>query len=478
MSKTAAVAGEMLHPMLLVILLAGQAMASMDASILAIAAPSLRVDLHASDAQLQLIVAMYTIVFATLVVTGARLGDVLGPRRAFLLGLAAFALASLAGGLAPTPATLILARALQGAAAALMTPQVLSIIQLQFEGERRARALGAYSMILAVGVAAGQVVGGFLVGAHLLAAAWRPALLLNAPIGALLLLGARRGLPEMTARPSQRLDLAGAAVLSVALLSLVVPLTFGRDDGWPAWVWPCFAICALALAVFVVVERRVRSRGGDPLFDLRLLRVAGVAAGVGAVVLVMSAYAGLLISLTLYLQGPLRFTPLHAGLTFAIYAAGFATASLTWTRASPTARERLPVIGPIGMGAALVGVGLIADGGRWPLGLIAPLLYAGGVGHAWSFSPLTNRMAAAVLPAQASDLSGLILTASLIGQVLGVAAFVGVYLDAAPHGAAHALALTTGAIAAALIVTTVCAYEALAHQPASRCGVAHADAAG
>jgi hypothetical protein len=206
--------------------------------------------------------------------------------------------------------------------------------------------------------------------------------------------------------------------------------------------------------------------------------VAGVAAGVGAVVLVMSAYAGLLITLTLYLQGPLRFTPLHAGLIFAVYATGFATASLTWTRASQAARERLPVLGPIGMGAALLAVGLIADGGRWPLGLIAPLLYAGGVGHACTFSPLTNRMAAAVRPAQASDLSGLVLTASLIGQVLGVAAFVGVYLDAAPHGAAHALALTTGAIAAALIVTTVCAYQALAHHPAPRCGVPHADAAG
>jgi MFS family permease len=193
---------------------------------------------------------------------------VLGPRRAFLLGLATFALASLAGGLSPTPATLILARALQGAAAALMTPQVLSIIQLQFEGERRARALGAYSMILAVGVAAGQVLGGLLVGAHLLAAAWRPALLLNAPIGALLLLGARHGLPEIAAGPSQRLDLAGAALLSLALLSLVLPLTFGRDDGWPAWVWPCVATCALALAVFVVVERRVRARGGYPLLDL------------------------------------------------------------------------------------------------------------------------------------------------------------------------------------------------------------------
>jgi MFS family permease len=454
--------------MLLAIMLGGQAMASMDASILAIAAPSLRVDLHASGAQLQLMVAMYTIVFASLVVTGARLGDVLGRRRAFLLGLGAFALASLAGGLSPSPTMLILARGLQGAAAALVTPQVLSIIQLQFEGERRARALAAYSMILAVGVAAGQVLGGFLVGAHVVAAAWRPALLLNAPIAFLLLVGARRSFPPMAARPSGRLDLAGAVVLSVALLSLVLPLTFGRDYGWPAWVWPCFASCAPALAVFVVVERRVHARGGHPLFDLGLLRVAGVAGGVAAVVLVMSAYAGLLVSLTLYLQGSLRFSPLHAGLIFAIYATGFATASLTWTRASPTARERLPVLGPIGMGTALLGVGLVADGGRWPLGLIAPLLCLGGVGHACSFSPLTYRMTAAVRPAQASDLSGLVLTASLIGQVLGVATFVGIYLEAASHGAAQALALTTGAIAVALIVTAVCAYQALAHDHTPR----------
>jgi MFS family permease len=477
MSKAVAAAGASLPPMLLVILLGGQAMASMDASILAIAAPSLRADLHASGAQLQLIVAMYTIVFATVVVTGARLGDVLGRRRAFLVGLGSFTVASLAGGLSPTPATLILARALQGAAAAVMTPQVLSIIQVQFEGERRARALGAYSMILAVGVAAGQLVGGLLVGAHLVAAAWRPALLLNAPVGALLLLGARHGLPKIEAAAPQRLDLAGTAVLSIALLTLVLPLTVGRDHGWPAWVWPCFVGCASALAVFVAVERRVRARGGHPLFDLGLLRAAGVAAGVAAVVLVMSAYAGLLISLTLYLQGPLRFAPLHAGLIFAIYATGFATASLTWTHARLTVRERLPVLGPIVMGGAMLALGLVARGGGWPLGLIAPLLYAGGIGHACAFSPLTNRMVAAVHPVQASDMSGLVLTASLIGQVLGVAAFVGVYLGAAPHGPAHALALTTRAITAALILTTACAYAALAHPRTPRSGVAHADAA-
>jgi predicted MFS family arabinose efflux permease len=445
----------------LVILLAGQAMATMDSSILTVAAPSLRADLDASDAQLQLTLAMYTIAFATFVVTGARLGDVIGRRRAFLLGLAGFTLSSLAAGVAPTPATLIVARACQGATGAVMTPQVLSIIQAQYTGETRARAIGAYSMILAVGVAAGQVIGGLIVGAHLIAAAWRPALLLNAPVGALLLLGARSGLPATPPGPPRRLDLAGAGVLSAALLALVLPLTFGRDAGWPAWVWPSFAACALALAAFVALERRIRARGGDPLFDLDVLALPGVAAGVVAVMLVMGAYAGFLISLTFHLQDGLGFGPLHAGLTFAAYACGFATASLTWTRATEATRDRLPVLGPLAMGSALLTIGLIATGG-WPAALTAPLLFAGGAGHACGFSPLANRMTAAVLPSQIADLSGLLMTATLVGVVFGTAGFVGIYLGAAPDGSAHALALTTGALAGALAVTAACAARALA----------------
>ena len=128
--------------MVLIVVIAGQALATMDGSILAVAAPSLRTDLHASGAELQLVIATYTLALSALVVTGARLGDILGLRRAFLYGLAGFTLASLAGGLAPTPVALIIARAFQGAAAALMTPQVLSIIQTNFEGQTRARAVG------------------------------------------------------------------------------------------------------------------------------------------------------------------------------------------------------------------------------------------------------------------------------------------------------------------------------------------------
>ncbi len=460
---------------LLMTLLAGQALASMDAEILVIAAPSLSTDLHASGGQLQLIVAMYTLAFGALVVTGARLGDVLGHRRVFLLGLTAFTLASLAGGLAPTASMLIGAVALQGVGAALMTPQVLSIIQLHFVGEPRARAIGAYSMVLAAGVATGLVLGGLLVSAHLLVAAWRPALLLNAPVGAMVLISAHRYLPDTGGRAPVRLDPAGAAALAAALLALIVPLTFGRDAGWPIWVWPCLAACAAALAGFIRLERRIAAQGGDPLFDLDILKPPGVAAGIGAVALVMACYAGFLVSLTLHLQESLRFSPLEAGLIFVAYASGFATASLTWTRTGVTARDRLPIAGPPVMATALLAVGLIARGGHWPVGLMTPLLFIGGAAHASVFSPLAARLTTAVRAEQASDLSGLVLTASLVGQVLGVAVFVGVYLSAAPQGSAHAFLLTTVALGAALVALAgcACAAEKGLHSPIQR--LANAD---
>ena len=460
----------------LLILLAGQAMATMDGSILAVTAPSLRTSLHASGAELQLVVAAYTMAFAALVVTGARLGDVFGRTRAFVNGLAAFTVASLAAGLAPAPPVLIVARAFQGAAAALMTAQVLSIIQTQFDGEQRARAIGTYSMILAVGVAAGQVVGGLLVGAHLMSAAWRPALLANAPIGAVLIASAGRALQPSAPGRGERLDLGGVGLLAAALLALVVPLSFGRDYGWPIWVWPCFAACVLAGCAFVALERRLLARGRRPLFDLRLLHSPRVGSGVLAILLGMACYAGVLLSLTLYLQDALRFSALHAGLIFGVYASGFAGASLTWTRARGAVRERLPVLGPLVMGAAVLAVGLIAGQGGWPLGLTTPLLLIAGVGHACGFSPLANRLTTLVEPARAADLSGLILTADFVGMALGAASFVGLYLSAAAHGSAHALAITAGAIAAALTIAAGCAWRALApgSERLAEAGQAHA----
>jgi hypothetical protein len=213
-------------------------------------------------------------------------------------------------------------------------------------------------------------------------------------------------------------------------------------------------------SLFGAHERRLNRRGGEPLLELGLLRMPRVASGAIAVLLVMACYAGFLVSVTLYLQASLGFTPLHAGATFAIYAGGFAAASLTWTRAPSATRVRLPIVGPVVMGTALLGIGLSADTHGWTATLTTPLLFAGGIGHAWAFSPLADRLAGAALPAQAAQLSGLILTASVVGQVVGVAAFVGVYLTAGAQRPAHGLAVTTLVLSLVLAFTAASAARA------------------
>jgi hypothetical protein len=226
-------------------------------------------------------------------------------------------------------------------------------------------------------------------------------------------------------------------------------------------VWPCFLTSGLLFTGFVRLERRIAALAGDPLFDLSVLARPGIAPGVCAVVVVMACYAGFFVSLSFHLQNGLRFGPLRAGATFVAYAGGFATASLTWARANTAIQNRLPVFGPLVMGVSLLGVGLIAADGRWPVASTAPLLFAGGVGHAWAFSPLTNRLTSAVRADQAADLSGLIMTASLVGQVIGIAAFVGIYLSVASHGSGHSLAIVTEALAAVLVVTATCGCRSL-----------------
>jgi hypothetical protein len=180
------------------------------------------------------------------------------------------------------------------------------------------------------------------------------------------------------------------------------------------------------------------------------------------VLLIMGAYSGLVLAVTLHMQDALAFGPLHSGLVFSIYASGFALAGLTWTRAGTVLRTRLPVLGPLAMAAALLALGAATGGGGWPLGTVAPLLFVAGVGHACGFSPLAARLTTQVRPGQAADLSGLLLTASLIGTSLGVAAFTGVFLAAVPHGSGHAVEVTTAVIAAALLATAACARRAVA----------------
>jgi MFS family permease len=443
--------------LMLIILLGGQFMALLDVTIVNVAMPTIGRTLHASGAALQLVVAGYTVSYAMLLITGARLGELYGRRRLFLAGVAVFTLSSLACGLAPGIGVLIAARFLQGAGAAAMVPQIISVIQASFSGPARARALSAYSAVLASGFVAGQVLGGVIVSANLFGAQWRPVFLVNVPIGLAVLALVPRVVPPDTRQPSRsgrRLDLVGLAVAVPAVFLIVLPLVLGHEEGWPWWV-PAGIAAGLALAVaFVGIERRVAARGGDPLLKLDVLGSPGIVSGLGATVITMIAYGGFLFTLSLHLQSGLRDGALRAGLTFAPAAAAFGLCGFYW-RKLPERWQH--VLTPAGLGAAAVAEVVLGldlrsgtHGGPW----LPVVLLALGAALGLGYSPLVTHSLARVPLADAADASGLLTTTLQLGQVIGVAVFGSLFLSLAARAgqpglpaSPHAIAVTSGWLA-------------------------------
>jgi MFS family permease len=422
---------------ILAVVLAGQFMAVLDASVVNVAAPSIHADLHTSGAGLQLVIAGYVITYAVLLVTGARLGDIIGHRRMFLSGLALFTLASLGCGLAVSSGMLVALRFIQGAGAAAMIPQVLSLIQRSYTGTARARPMRLYAAVLAGGAVAGQVVGGVMVSADLLGSTWRPVFLLNVPIGVILFVAGLRFLPQGRGEPGRRLDLAGVAVLTPAVLALVLPLVLGQSEHWPLWGWACLAGSAVLFVVFALVERRVGARGGSPLIPGRLVRLPGVATGVVALFCVMAVFGGYFFALALHLQGGLGDSPMRAGLTFAPAGLAFAFVSLNWQRVPAKWHLALIISGFAANAAGLLllaGVFRGGGSGGWPL-LVAMVL--SGAGMAAAFGPLMTGVVMRVPVTDAADATGVIVTVNQLALVVGVATFGTLYLNLAGHLPPH-----------------------------------------
>ncbi|MDX3224258.1 MFS transporter [Streptomyces sp. ME19-01-6] len=446
---------------LLTIVLTGQLMAVLDVFIVNVAAPTLRADLHASGSGLQLIVAGYTISYAVLLITGARLGALIGHRQAFLAGLTVFTAASLACGLAPGTGALIAFRFIQGAGAAVMLPQVLSLIQRTFTGASRGRALGAYSAVLASGAALGQILGGALVQADLFGTGWRPVFLVNVPIGLVLLALGPRALRGAEERPgaagagggaagrSGALDLAGLLLLAAAVLLFTVPMVLGQERGWPLWGWVMLGLSAVLAAVFAAYEARLAGRGGAPLVSPRVVGAPGMPLAVARIVLGMAANGGFLFVMTLHVQGALGYSALRAGLTFAPTAVAFGLVGLNWQRI-PTRWHSVTVpAGFVLAAASFTGVGLAlrggSDGGAW----LFVALVGVGTGLSFAYSPVLTRTLATVRPQDAADASGVLVTSTQLGLLTGVAVFGAVFLGHGPGADASADALWVTCLALA-----------------------------
>ena len=461
--------------LVLAVVLTGQIMAIIDTSIVNVAVPAMHATLGASGASLQLIVAGYTIAYAVLLVTGARLGDILGHRRMFLGGVALFTLASLGCGLAPSAGVLVVLRFVQGVGAAAMIPQVLSLIQRTYsEPGPRARAMSFYATVISGGVVLGQVIGGLLVSADLFGSSWRPVFLVNVPFG-LALLACGRFLPAGRFDGVRTLDLPGLAVLTPAVFALVLPLVLGQPLGWPAWGWILLAASFAGFALLGLVERRVGARGRQPILPGSLLRLPGMIFGLSGVFASMVVFGGWLFSLALELQDGLGDSALRAGLAFIPFGVAFTLVSLNWRRLPSRYHGRLPMTGFGIVAVGQVWLGLLlrssGNGGVW----LYVALAVCGTGMAGAFGALMGRVLSRVPVAIAADASGVLVTVTQLGLVVGIATFGSLYLNLAgqlPSAAGirqlAAFALSSGhaylVVAAALAgLAIVGAVLALAH---------------
>ncbi|AQA15918.1 MFS transporter [Streptomyces malaysiensis subsp. malaysiensis] len=379
-----------------------------------IAAPAIQSGLGAGPGAVQLVLAGYTLAYACLLITAARLGDRYGYRRLFVLGTAVFTVGSLTCAAAPGAGWLVAARLVQGAGSGLVAPQVLSLIRTGISPERRPRALALYGATMGVASLAGPLVGGLLLGADLFGLGWRAVFLVTVPVAILSLAGAAL-LPRTRGADGQRVDWAGSALTTTGFGALVLPCALGREAGWPWWTWVSFAVAAATLTCFVLTLRHRPA----PLVHPSVLRDGTARRGVLLVFVFNAGVPSFTYLLFLHLQSALGYPVLSA----ALVSAPFAAAAVLGSHAAPALSRRL---GPTVLTAAalvLAGMALALARliGTGPGRLAAlPVLAAGGAAFGLFTAAVFALVLAGVRGPAADSVSGLLPTAQQLGGSLGV----------------------------------------------------------
>ncbi len=434
------------HRLALVVIATAQLMVMLDLTIVNIALPSMQRELHFSATNLTWVVDAYVLVFGGLLLLGGRLGDLFGRRRMFAVGIAAFAGASLAGGLATDQAWLIAARAIQGIGAAIASPTALSLIVTTFEeGAPRNRAMGVYAGMSAAGGALGLLLGGILVDV----ASWRWVLFVNVPIAIAVLVLTPMSLHAGRAPSgrSHRLDVPGALSISAGMALLVYGLVSAPTNGWSSPRTDlAFAVAALLLAVFVAIERSSK----EPLIPLGFLRNRNRAAGFGVMLLLGAAMLSLIFFLTQFLQDILHYSPIFAGVAYLPIPISVATTSVVVSRlVRRYGVRRFLVVGPVLVAAGLLWVSGVNETSSYAQ-VFGPLVLV-GLGMGLSFVPLTLNAVASVEGHQSGLASALLNTSQQLGGSLGLATLVTVAATATRDQLQHAV---TGLRAAGTSLTT------------------------
>jgi EmrB/QacA subfamily drug resistance transporter len=433
-------------------------MVVLDFFIVNVAVPSMQTRLHAGTGAVEWVIAGYGLTFAVGLITGGRLGDRFGRRRMFSLGLLLFTIASAACGLASSPSLLVAARIGQGLAAALLMPQALAILGVVYEGARRVQAFSVYGMALGLAAVSGQLIGGALIQANPAGLGWRTVFLINIPIGAVGLALAPRLVPESRAEGSPGLDLTGAALVTLGLTAVVLPLIEGRSHGWPLWTWLSLGVSPLLLYGFARHQRWVGRRGGDPLLHPQLFTERAFTVGLLAQLAFFSGMASFFLVFALYLQQGRGLDPLQAGLVFTILAGAYLVASAQAPQLTQRLGRKLPISGAalLAAGHALLAATVVEVGTGHSVVLLAPTLLLIGAGMGLVLTPLTSTVLATLAPERAGAASGVLSTMQQVGNALGVAITGVIFYGATKHGLPHAFELSLAELAAVSAAVAAC----------------------
>lgn len=316
----------------LAVLLGAGFMNWMDVTIVNVALPSMQTNMGATSSQIEWVVAGYVLAFALFLLPLGRLGDIVGKRKIFISGVAAFTLISAVCGIAPNIELLVVGRVLQGVAGAALMPQVLAIVQDMFPPAERAKAFAFFGMVAGIASVTGPLVGGFLIDLNIAGLDWRPIFLINIPIGILVLYLGVRTIPKMRGNAGLTVDWGGMVIVSFAVFCLVFPLVEGRTFGWPMWIFVMMAASIPGFVAFVAYENYRDKKGASQLLPISLITNRNYMVGTFVIMAFFSGIPGLFMVLALFLQSGFGLTPFESGIATTPFPLGILVASAVVSR--------------------------------------------------------------------------------------------------------------------------------------------------
>ncbi|MFC6085718.1 DHA2 family efflux MFS transporter permease subunit [Sphaerisporangium aureirubrum] len=443
--------------------MASSVMDLLDSTVINVAAPAIRADLGGSYATLQWMAAGYTMALAVVLLIGGRLGDIFGRKRMLMIGAGGFTVASLICAFAVSPEMLLAARVLQGVFGAVMLPQGFGLIRDMFPAEEMKKAWTAFGPIMGLSAVLGPVIGGVLIDADLFGTGWRMIFLVNVPIGAYVLIVAGRFLPSVPpAARSARIDKVSVLLAAAGTAMLIFPLVQGRELGWPAWILALLVGSVPVIALFGWYQLRRKRAGATPLLEPSVFAKRSYLSGAFFAVAFTGAMGGTMLTLGIFMQIGLGYSPLRASLTMAPWALGAMIGSGVSGALMARLGRRLLHAGLAGMAIGLVLlVAVLRVAGADGLGsghFIVPLLI-GGTGMGMIFVPLYDIVMGDVEDHEVGSATSAIQAIQQLGMSLGVAVIGTIFfqvLGDAP-GPAHVRAALSAAETTSLVTIGVIA---------------------